>query len=30
MAGVALFLCSHLSDFVVGQTIIADGGEIRQ
>jgi 3-oxoacyl-[acyl-carrier protein] reductase len=30
IAGVALFLCSHLSDFVVGQTIIADGGEIRQ
>lgn len=29
VAGVALFLCSHLSDFVVGQTIVADGGEIR-
>ncbi len=29
IAGVALFLCSHLSDFVVGQTIVADGGEVR-
>jgi 3-oxoacyl-[acyl-carrier protein] reductase len=29
IVGVALFLCSHLSDFVVGQTIVADGGEIR-
>jgi 3-oxoacyl-[acyl-carrier protein] reductase len=29
IADVALFLCSHLSDFVVGQTIVADGGEIR-
>jgi 3-oxoacyl-[acyl-carrier protein] reductase len=29
IAGVALFLCSHLSDLVVGQTIVADGGEIR-
>lgn len=29
IAGVALFLCSHLSDFVVGQTIVTDGGEVR-
>ena len=29
IANVALFLCSHDSDFVVGQTIIADGGEVR-
>jgi 3-oxoacyl-[acyl-carrier protein] reductase len=29
ISGVALFLCSHLSDFVVGQTIVTDGGEVR-
>jgi len=29
IAGVALFLCSHDSDFVVGQTIVVDGGEVR-
>ena len=29
IAKVALFLSSHDSDFVVGQTIIADGGEVR-
>jgi 3-oxoacyl-[acyl-carrier protein] reductase len=29
IANVALFLCSHDSDFVVGQTIVADGGEVR-
>ena len=29
IADVAVFLCSRLSDFVVGQTIVADGGEIR-
>ena len=29
IASVALFLCSYLSDFVVGETIIADGGEVR-
>jgi 3-oxoacyl-[acyl-carrier protein] reductase len=29
IARVALFLCSHESDFVVGQTIVVDGGEVR-
>ena len=29
IALAALFLCSHDSDNVVGQTILADGGEIR-
>lgn len=29
IANVALFLCSHDSDYVVGQTIIVDGGEFR-
>lgn len=29
IARAALFLCSHESDYVIGQTIVADGGEIR-
>jgi 3-oxoacyl-[acyl-carrier protein] reductase len=29
IANVALFLCSRDSDYVVGQTIIVDGGEFR-
>ncbi|MDA4111609.1 MAG: SDR family oxidoreductase [Thaumarchaeota archaeon] len=29
IARVALFLSSHDSDFVVGQTIVVDGGEVR-
>lgn len=29
IARAALFLCSHDSDYVVGQTILADGGEFR-
>jgi 3-oxoacyl-[acyl-carrier protein] reductase len=29
IARIALFLCSHDSDYVVGQTILADGGEVR-
>jgi len=29
IARVALFLSSHDSDYVVGQTIVVDGGEVR-
>ncbi len=29
IAKVALFLSSHDSDFIVGQTIVVDGGEVR-